>query len=390
MSYNSAAEPSAPAINVLLRLKMGANGLVSAGSQHFEIIFPWIHAPAPEARPVRPGTAAGPVAPSGINNHAALVATFPQALTLEEIPIEHVEIFVHSLIDLSIRTTAAASASSSYDQLQQNQPEGFLEWLVQLIWGARERLDIATTINGLNRIITRNVPYAGSFEARLGNAVALNKNSDKALRLALRDLTISLLDIQDIPIASTVKGYSVHNQILADAIIALKVPNKTIAESAKYNISTLISYIQDLDPQRVKPEQVQALETLRANLIVLVICKFTSDMYYYKDNRDYYSLNIEPGSTDLEVMSLLKHYLMMNETLSFDGPVIIPPRAAGQGYQLRVPDTIEDTRWRGPDEDLPYLADISNTPMSDVIMNMNTMGLAHTRSNYELILSIMS
>lgn len=367
MSYNTITDTD-KTINLLLSLEMNSKGLVRSGVQHFEILFPW---------------ARGVPEPPRINTYESLVKAFPQALTLDPISIEQVEIFVHSLFDLSL------TKESAFDKLVERHSDAFLTWLIELIWECSARLNIATIVNGLFRMITRNVPYSSSMEERLDRTDHLTKISDKDLRLALRDLIINLLDIDASKITPYVKGFSVHNQILADAIIGLKIPNKTIAESAKYNISTLISYLQSLDTLTASQELV--LETLRINLIVLVICKFTSDMYYYKDRREYFGLNIEPGSTDLEVMSLLKHYLLMNEIISFDGKVNIPARAQGLGYRMDTPSISEDSKWRGSREDITFIKSMNDAEtMAEVIRNMNTMGLAHTRSNYELILSIMT
>jgi hypothetical protein len=404
MSYNS--KPPTEhyrTINIIITQKIGAWGSMS-GLQHFEVLFPWkkgarINAP--------------------IKSYADFIEVYPYMVgaTIGTVPIDQdqIDILLQSLIDLSIQPKGRSQYV--YDQLIEAEarkvaterkrgrlhPEEYQDgdylraWIFNAIRKAT-RIDLAIIINGLTRMVIRNVKYYPDPQDRILNSADLYENSDMKIRLDIRQLVVDIMGFKEL--VKSKEGHSIHNQILANAIVDLKVPIKAISESVKVNLRTLIDYLSDPAHRTDK-----AVLQLRGEIIVKIICRFVSDMYYYKDFRHYFAPNIAPDSDDLEIMRLLKFYQEMEEVMDFNGRVEISDRAAAKGYYFvpagpvghaqKKESEIHDilvSLWEGPDEDIPYLIQLAEggvggTGVTDIIEHMDEMELDHTRSNFDLLLS---
>lgn len=416
MSYNSKPldDPRYRTINILTTQKIGAWGGMS-GVQHFEVLFP--------------RSVSVPII-TVHNEYNAFINAFPFMADKDTpIPLSQLEIMLHTIVDLSTHQPEGRKDRRGYlyDQLVNaearkvaterkqgvgDHPDNYRggDYLRKKICDAilqatatNSPIDVAVLINGLFRMVTRDVTYYRDLEDRVRNADELYDKSDSVLRQAVRRLIANMLGLE---VHKPTSSGSVHNQILANAIFALNIPNKEISVRTQDNIITLLQHVED------KSANMHTLQTLTTDIIIVILCRFIPDMYYYKDFRDYFSpvSKVLKGGNDL-LVQLLTAYLEMQEVIDFDGTVDIPPDAAAKGYHMvgeAAADESEEEEegdvidydlvnsiksyWRGPPEDVKYIYRKQKELKSkgyklsvmDVLVYFNYIGvMTHTRADFD-------
>jgi hypothetical protein len=406
MSHNSNPDPdgSYRTINLLLTQKMNQYGAMS-GAKHFEIIFPWQE---------------GAVINSTITLFSKFVTTYP-VLKAPRVGSEdgsdldpnEVDIFLQTLIDMSIQPKPARTRYF-YDLLveresrevaaEQRQGIEHLNYkdgmyLNQFITGTIlmniDRIDLPIILNGLFRMIVRNVDYATNVSERLANSAALVSGSDKRLRLAIRGLVLDIFDYR-VP-GKVAEGISVYNQTLSDAIIGLGVPKQEISYSARDNIATLLEFLHTKRDAEFTEQQKDAIETLIQSLVIQ-FCKLIADMYYYSNFRSFFGPSLFPSPTAIQLLHTLDH---MTAYMSFDGPVAISEEAQVLGYVMQGQGQAQgqgqeqvDDKWTGVKVDKSYIMKQYvrfnqkgyHLPVDEIIDTLDTLDMSHTRKNFNIIM----